>query len=91
MNPLNPDRYYEVVELHDRDAYDQSMIGTIIQPTSMRDDGHVVGWRCGRCRVIQRRGILATFDHSATFVAVRLRPLTIKEQEKIDESRHHAA
>ncbi len=82
MNPLNHDRYYEVVELNEADAYSPSMIGTIIQPTAMRDDRHVKGWRSGRSRVIQRMGRLAAPDHTATFVAVRLRPLTIKEQEK---------
>ncbi len=91
MNPLNPDRYYEVVELHAQvDAYGPSMIGTIIQPTSMRENVHVEGWRSGRCKVIQRIGRLVRSNETATFCAVRLRPLTIKEQGKIDEFRSHA-
>ena len=87
MNPLDLNRYYEVVELSTKDAHYSSRelyLGAIAQPTRLGDE-HVPGYR--NLEVVFIRKITPHLSDGTCFFAVALRPLTKKEQEKIDESR----
>ena len=87
MNPIDKSRYYEVVELHESDAFHRPhpschVIGVIVQPEEIRRP-MIPGYRTGYYKVIDNRGRLTL--RNITLNAARLRPLTQKEQEKINE------
>ena len=85
MNPLNPDRYYELTELHPNDAYSRSNIGSIIRPRpTMHDHISCPGFRVGSFEIVHGHGAFVSLK-GGFFAGARLRPLTQKEQEKIDE------
>ena len=86
MNPIDLKRYYEVTGLHSRDSYRSGIIGSIIQPTSLRINSEHTDFYCGGFEMVQGSTTYATMT-LGHFYGATLRPLTQKEQEKINESR----
>ena len=90
MNPIDPNRYYEVTELHSADAYSRSAIGSIVKPgrdhrsEKLRERIGCPGFRTGPFTIVRGCGAF-TLPTEGYFAGARLRPLTQKEQEKIDE------
>ena len=88
LNPINPARFYELVEVLSGDAYSDDKLGTIITPLASLDVFKHRTSECyrGKATVVVPKG---GFKKGATisFFAVILRPLTIKEQEKINAPR----
>ena len=99
MNSLNPTRYYEVTDLRPGSAWEKrhdqlSLLGTIVQPEGNPHTYHgMPGFHSGEFRIRQAPPSGRKIEPGTIlyFAGVRLRPLTIKEQEKIDGSRHDAA
>lgn len=99
MNPLNRTRYYEITKLRAASAWSSadksdSIIGAIVRPGASRLANYSKAQRdhTGDFRfVVDAPSGRKMFHTSVFIVGVRLRPLTIKEQEKIDGSRHDAA
>lgn len=89
MNPIDPDRYYEVTALAPSDAFhkrvgtDNDIIGVIVKFHDSRSEETSPGFRQGYPTVVRGKGGLADKDRTCLYAA-RLRPLTQKEQEKIN-------
>lgn len=92
VNPINPERLYEVTEVFRGDAYTaEELVGMIIAPKSslhatrtMLSFGNRRPCYQGQARVVRCTKRSPKFH--VCFYAVMLRPLTIKEQKKINET-----
>lgn len=99
MNKLNRTRYYEITELRAGSAWiandkSNSIIGAIVRPciNCHAYSKGVRGGYTGDFRfVVDAPSGREIHRTSIYIVGVSLRPLTIKEQENIDGSRHDAA
>ena len=96
LNPINPKRLYEVTEVMKGDAYtNEDLVGMIIAPQSSLHATETLaryGLRpCYQGRATIVRGTKRHSSNTVCFYAVMLRPLTIKEQEKVNGTRHDAA
>jgi len=97
MNPLNLTRYYEVTGLRKGSPWDhpgsRSILGAIVRPR--RDVGPSMvhkGQYHGEFRIVRQAASgRELYDVTIYIAGVNLRPLTIKEQEKVDGTRHDAA